>query len=121
MESTADAQLDFSAFLSATGAAARTEPDAGSEDVFGMLRGWKCHAREAPREDQLLVETRFSCLLVTRLKMTTSLHCDDANVEDGKECVAWVQLCRAVQQPESCCGRPKRSFKEADSRNDSKA
>ena len=54
MESTADAQVDFSAFLSA----------AVPEAMF------LCHAEEAPglREDQLLNERRPACLLTTRVK-----------------------------------------------------
>lgn len=58
MESTAVAHVDFSAFLSLA--------------ALAMLLAPVYHAREAPREDQLLVETRFACLLATRPKVTTS-------------------------------------------------
>lgn len=54
MESTAEAQVDLSAFLSA--------PD--PEAMF------LCHAQEACEEDQLLVEWRPACLAVTRLQAT---------------------------------------------------
>lgn len=67
MESTAEAHVDLSALL--------------STDVLAMLSAARrCHAREAPREDQLLVETRFSCVLTTRPKAATSRLLEDANV-----------------------------------------
>lgn len=75
MESTAEAQLDFSAFLSP----GPDDPDAGVAMLY-RLCGRECHAREAPREDQLLGETRFACLLGTRLKVSSSLLCEEANV-----------------------------------------
>lgn len=69
MESTAEAQVDLSALLSA--------------DAFAMLfAARRCHAREAPREDQRLVETRFSCIFTTRRSVTGSWLLGDANVEE---------------------------------------
>lgn len=67
MESTAVAHVDFSAFLSPA--------------AFAMLLAPVYHAREAPREDQLLVETRFACLLATRPKVLTSGLFEEANFE----------------------------------------
>lgn len=45
-----------------------------------MIRVRCCHAWEAPREDQLLDETRFACFLTTRLKV------------DGRVLVAKVKV-----------------------------
>lgn len=49
IESTAEAQVDFSAFLSP-----------GAEGAEAMILLCLCHAWEAPEEGQLLVETRFA-------------------------------------------------------------
>lgn len=75
MESTAEAQLDFSPFLSAD-----ADPEA-------ILFGPVCHAQEAPREDQLLVTTRLAWLVDTRLKVGPSLLCDGAEVEVDRAAV----------------------------------
>lgn len=67
MESTADAQVDFSAFLSA----------ADPEAIF------LCHAEEGPdpREDQVLMEGRPDCLLTTRDKTAGKRESCGANFE----------------------------------------
>lgn len=67
MESTAEAQVDFSAFLSA--------PD--PEAMF------LCHAEEACEEDQLLIELRLACLAVARLQATDTAEFCGANL--GRE------------------------------------
>lgn len=71
IESTAEAQVDLSVFLSP-----------GTVAMLSSVR--YCHAREAPRENLLLVETRSSCLTTTRLKVATSGLLGDANVEDAE-------------------------------------
>lgn len=83
--------------------------------MVAMLCGRECHAREAPREDQLLVETRFSCLLVTRLKVSARMLCDEANVEEAGACgtcVRGVVLCNGLSRVVIEDGS---SFKEANS------
>jgi hypothetical protein len=67
MESTADAQVDLSAFLSA----------ADPEAIF------LCHAEEAPcpKEDQVLLKGRPACLLSTRDKATGDGDFCGANFE----------------------------------------
>lgn len=60
IDSTAEAQVDFSAFLSA----------ADPEAMF------LCHAEEACEEDQLLTEWRLTCLPIARLQaMDTAGFC----------------------------------------------
>lgn len=67
MESTAEAQVDFSAFLSA--------PD--PEAIF------LCHAEEACEEDQLLIELCLACLAVARLQATDAAELCGANLGRG--------------------------------------
>lgn len=64
MESTAEAQVDFSAFLSA--------PD--PEAMF------LCHAEEDCEEDQLLAEWRLACLAVARLQAMDTAEFWGANL-----------------------------------------
>lgn len=76
MESTAEAQVDFSPLLSA------------GADPEAMLLEPVCHAREAPKEDQLLVTTRQACLLADLLQGSPRLACDgaEAGVERTAVC-----------------------------------
>jgi hypothetical protein len=64
MESTAEAQVDFSAFLSA--------PDA---DAILL-----CHAGEACEEDQLLTEWHLACLAAALLQAVVTAEFCGANL-----------------------------------------
>lgn len=93
IESTAEAQEDFSTFFS-------KEADTGVAMLCG--RDLECH--EAAREDQLLAETCFTDLRVTCLKVKASLIWEEANLR-----TAVVFICggRYAQVPESCHGGPR--------------
>ena len=79
MESTAEAQVDFSAFLSA--------PD--PEAMF------LCHAAEACEEGQVLAEWRLACLAVARLQAMDTAEFCGANLgwegtQHGRDRWGWV-------------------------------
>lgn len=92
MESTAEAQVDLSASFLSPGAMllalllALALALVPVLSVLVLLLGWVLllaivSAREAPREDQLLDETCFACLLTTSLKVVTGGPRNDANLE----------------------------------------
>lgn len=89
IESTAEAQVDLSVFLSA-----------GTVAMLSSAR--YCHAREAPRENLLLVETRSSCLTTTRLKVATSGLLGDANVENGERRI-WLYFAMQLRERAASC------------------